>query len=341
MIKDILCPDLEILETGTLEPEKAGKKYPEPLRPPETVLLARKNRYRALVRGAAQGVFVRILIASIELVFALVFGSASLFMDALSTSLDIVTSFALIISFKLAAKPPDTHHPFGHGRLEPLAGLQLGLFLALLGGGMFFYNSSELPRSDPNADLHSYLWIIPCISILLLEMCYRRLMRTATAEESPALAADAVHYRVDSLTSVFAAAALLLGGMFPSVSQQFDHLGAVLISIFMIIVGINAARNNMHQLLDRTPSKEYFDKVRQAAMRAAGVLGTEKVRMQLFGPDAHVDIDVEVDPELTVEAAHTISQRVRVEIQKELPQVQDVIVHVEPYYPNDHHEMDY
>lgn len=321
-----------------MEPEK---KYPDPLRPPETVLLARKNRYRALVRGAAQGIFVRIFIASIELVFALVYGSASLFMDALSTSLDIAATFILILSFKLAAKPPDTHHPFGHGRLEPLAGLQLGLFLVLLGGGMFFYNSSEIPRSTTGADIHPYLWIIPGISILLLEMCYRMLMKTAEKEQSPALAADAVHYRVDSLTSVFAAAALLLGGVFPQVSHQFDHLGAVLISVFMIIVGINAARNNMHQLLDRTPPKEYFEKVKKAAMRAAGVLGTEKIRMQLFGPDAHVDIDVEVDPELTVEAAHKISQKVRVEIQKELPQVQDVIVHVEPYYPGDHHEVDY
>lgn len=305
------------------------------------MLLARKNRVRALVRGAVQGIFVRVLIASIELVFALIYGSASLFMDALSTSLDIATSLALIISFKLAAKPPDTHHPFGHGRLEPLAGLQLGLFLAFLGGGMFFYNFSEIPKSDPYANLHPYLWIIPGVSILLLEMCYRMLMRTAEKEESPALAADAVHFRVDSLTSVFAASALLLGGIFPTFSQQLDHLGAVLISLFMIFVGVNAAKNNMHQVLDRTPSKEYFEKVRQAAMRAAGVLGTEKIRMQLFGPDAHVDIDVEVDPEMSVEAAHAISQNVRLEIQKELPQVQDVIVHVEPYYPGDHHEVDY
>lgn len=337
MTKNTLSPALGTLETGILE----LKKYPEPLKPPKFVKDARKNRVRSLIKGAAYGIFVRLFIASIELVFALIYGSASLFMDALSTSLDIVASIALIVSFKLAAKPPDTHHPFGHGRLEPLAGLQLGLFLALLGAGMFFYNSSEIPRNDPGEFLHPYLWLIPCISILLLEMCYRILMRTAEKEESPALAADAVHFRVDSLTSVFAAAALILGGIFPDYSQQFDHLGAVLISLFMIIVGLNAAKNNMHQLLDRTPSKEYFEKVRQAAMRVEGVLGTEKVRMQLFGPDAHVDIDVEVNPKLVVEEAHLITQKVRVEIQKELPQVQDVIVHVEPYYPGDHREVDY
>lgn len=311
------------------------KKFPEPLKVPQTVLLARKTRERTLVRGALQGIFVRLFIALIELVFSLIYGSASLFMDALSTSLDIVTTIALIVSFKLAAKPPDTHHPFGHGRLEPLAGLQLGIFLAVLGSGMFFYNSSEI-HTDSNVSMHPFLWIIPCISILLLEMCYRMLMKTAEKEESPALAADAVHYRVDSLTSVFAAAALLLGGIFPQFTHQFDHLGAVLISLFMIVVGFIAAKSNMHQLLDRKPSSEYFERVRRAAMRTTGVLGTEKIRMQLFGPDAHVDIDVEVDPVMSVEEAHSISQKVRFEIQKELPQVQDVIVHIEPYYPNDH-----
>lgn len=313
-----------------------SKKYPEPLKPPESVLLARKKRVFALVRGATQGIFVRIFIALTELVFALVYDSASLFMDALSTSLDIVASFALILSFKLAAKPPDTHHPFGHGRLEPLAGLQLGLFLSFLGAGMFFYNFSEIPRSQSSTVIHPLLWVIPGLSIFLLEICYRMLMKTAAKEDSPALAADAIHYRVDSLTSVFAAGALLLGGIFPQYSQQFDHLGAVLISLFMIVVGLGAARNNMHQLLDRTPDKEYFEKVKLAAKRAEGVLGTEKIGMQLFGPNAHVDIDIEVEPELTVEAAHRISQKVRFEIQKELPQVQDVIVHIEPYYPNDH-----
>lgn len=65
-------------------------------------------------------------------------------------------------------------------------------------------------------------------------------------------------------------------------------------------------------------------------------MDTEKTRIQLYGPDAHVDIDIEVDPELSVQKAHKISQEVRIEIQKAWPAVRDVTVHIEPYYPNDH-----
>jgi cation diffusion facilitator family transporter len=271
-----------------------------------------------------------------EFIAALVFGSASLFMDALSTSLDIVSSLGLLLGFKLAARPPDLDHPLGHGRYEPLAGLQIGLFLVFLGAGMFFYNTVEITQPDPYTAIHPLLWLIPGLSIVLLEIGYRSLINTSKKTHSPALAADAVHYRIDSITSFLAMVALLLGSYAPKFSQIFDHIGAALIAVFMMVIGFNAARKNMNQLLDRIPEKDYFDRIRAAAERAQGVKGTEKIRMQLYGPDAHVAIDVEVEPHLTVEAAHKISQNVRVEIQKELPQVRDVIVHMEPYYPNDH-----
>lgn len=312
-------------------------KFPEPLSLPKEVEEQRQKRYQALLKSSLNGIFVRLFIVGFELIFSLFCGSAALFMDALSTGLDIVTSFILILSFKLAAKPPDTNHPLGHGRLEPLAGFQLGLFLILLGGGMFFYNSSEA-RVVEGSILNPLLWVVPLTSIVLLETCYRIIMQTAREQKSPALAADAVHYRIDSITSLFATIALLLAGFAPQYSQFFDHLGAALIALFMVIVGFNAARSNMHQILDRIPEKDYFERVRNAAKRAMGVLGTEKIRMQLYGPDAYVGIDIEVDPALSVLKAHEISQRVRFEIQKELPEVRDVIVHIEPYYPGDHKE---
>lgn len=311
-------------------------KFPEALKVPEEVLIARKARYANVVASSRRGMCVRGVIATVELAASLIFGSSALFMDALSTSLDIATSLALVLSFKLASRPPDSNHPFGHGRYEPLAGMQLGFFMVILGCGMLFYNSSELTHQDPHSHIHPVLWVIPLCGALLLECCYQFLNRTAKKENSPALAADAAHYRVDAVTSVVATLALLLGSFFPGLSQLYDHLGAALIAVVMIIVGFNAARQNVHQMLDRIPEKVYIDKVKQAAERTEGVLGTEKIRMLIYGPDAHVDIDIEVDPHLSVEVAHRISQKVRLEIQKEVPEVQDVIVHIEPYYPGDH-----
>lgn len=310
-------------------------KYPDPVPPPSEAEAARKNRYSALLRSTFQGIAARTFIVIFELGASFLFGSASLFMDALSTGLDIATSLALIVSFRFAARPPDTNHPFGHGRFEPLAGFQLGIFLAILGVVMFFYNSTEA-AAHQTSTIHPFLWIVPLTSVVILEICYRNLMRTAKNQRSPALAADAAHYRIDSITSTFATIALISGSYWPGFSQTFDYMGAAFIALFMIGVGFNAARSNMHQILDRIPPDGYFEKVKEAAVRAVGVLGTEKIRIQIFGPDAYVGIDIEVDPALSVQVAHGISQQVRYEIQKELPEVRDVMVHVEPFYPNDH-----
>ncbi|MCB1136629.1 MAG: cation transporter, partial [Chlamydiia bacterium] len=76
--------------------------------------------------------------------------------------------------------------------------------------------------------------------------------------------------------------------------------------------------------------------VRTAALRVPGVRETEKIHLQVYGPDALVGIDIEVDPKMPVDEAHDITQKVRAEIQKDWPAVRDVIVHVEPYYPGDH-----
>lgn len=311
-------------------------KFPEPLALPKEVPEAREARYKTLIKAALIGISIRLVIVTVEMGGAIGFNSASLFMGALSTMLDILSSVLLIFSFKLAVKPPDVNHPFGHGRLEPLAGLQMGVFYIVLGIGMLGYNLLGMNHPLHDNLGHQPVWIIPLVSIGLLEASYRAILRSAKKHQSPALAAEAIHYRIDSVAGMLAFFALFCANFVPSLSQIFDHLGGGAIAIFMIIMGGIASKDNLHQIMDRIPDAAYIERIKRAAMRAQGVLGIEKVRARLSGPDAHVDIDVEVEPSMPVKDAHLIAQQVRVEIQKEIPLVQDVIVHIEPYYPNDH-----
>ena len=214
--------------------------------------------------------------------------------------------------------------------------MQLGLLLAVIGGGMLIQQLTAISSESEGKVIQPLTWLIPLGAVILLEIAYQHLKKTAKRQHSPALLADAVHYRIDGINSLFAMIALLLAAYFPKYSNLCDHLGAVVIALLMVGIGIFAAKNNLNQLLDRVPSPEYFDKVQAAALRVDGVLATEKIRIQLYGPDAHVSIDIEVAPGLSVELAHELTQKVRAEIQKEWPAVRDVIVHVEPYYPGDH-----
>lgn len=178
--------------------------------------------------------------------------------------------------------------------------------------------------------------MIPFIAALLLEGCYRLISYVANMQHCPALKADAVHYRMDALTSLLAAFTLLLAAKFPEWGIRIDHFGAIAIALLMIVAGFFASRTNIHQLMDKVPDDDFFEKVRKASLSVDGVLETEKIRIQLYGPDAHVDVDIEVSPDLSVDEAHRISQIVRRSIQCEWPAVRDVTVHIEPFYPGDH-----
>jgi cation diffusion facilitator family transporter len=311
-------------------------QFPEPISLPPNVPEDRKKRDEQVMRAGIVGIFIRTFIIAFELLGVLFFGSSALLMDAIASSVDVFSSIFLLIFIKIASKPPDENHPFGHGRLEPLAGLQLALLMFVFGGFMIFQQAFSIADSSHGGEIESKLWIIPLIAVILLEISYQTIMRVAKKRHSPALAADGIHYRIDALTSLLATIVLILASIFPTLSHSIDHWGALFIAILMMSIGIFAAKSNLNQLMDHVPDPDFFDKVKSAAKRVKGVSDTEKIRIQLYGPNAHVDIDIEVDPSLPVEEAHLISQKVRAEIQKEWPAVLDVTVHIEPYYPHDH-----
>lgn len=311
-------------------------QFPKSVKAPQSVSEARAERNNHLIKSLGLGIALRSLIIMGELWAVYIYGSAALFMDALSSILDVVCSLLLLLFIKLADRPPDENHPFGHGRFEPLAGLQLGFLLSIIGVGMFIQQVISVEKHVSTEAVDGRLWIIPLIALIFLEICHAYASRAAKKHNSPAIAADAAHYRTDSLTSLLAMISLGAGAFFVDVSGLIDHYGAIAIALVMVILGMISVRDNLNQLLDKVPSAHYFSAVRKAAKNVEGVLDTEKIRIQQYGPDAHVDIDIEVDPQLSVEKAHTISQHVRVAIQKEWPMVRDVMVHIEPYYPGDH-----
>ena len=314
------------------------KAYPAPVPLPQNISAQRVERMRQLSRSSLFGISIRGGIIIAELIGFFAFRSSSLLMDAVSSFIDVCSSILLLCFIKYAARPPDEHHPFGHGRMEPLMGFQLGLMIALIGAGTLIYQVFSLTFFSVagHAEVDARAWILSLAAVVLLEISYQVVMRASRTRHSPALAADAVHYRIDMVTSLIATAALLAAAFYPPCSGFLDHMGACFISLLMVGIGIYAAKQNLHQVMDRIPDQKYFQLVRRASCLVDGVLGTEKIRIQHSGPDAHVDIDIEVDPLLSVELAHLISQKVRAEIMKAWPEVQDVIVHIEPFYPNDH-----
>lgn len=311
-------------------------KFPKPVELPSDIYVARATREKLIINSAKLGITFRIFIAFMEFTGSLFTQSSTLYTDALSNLSDISSTLFLILFVKLARRPPDKDHPFGHGRYEPFGGLLLGLFITLLGTALFLQQIFLFPTERVHHEIHPSTWVIPLIAIILLEISYKLLMKTAKNEHSPALIAEAFHYRVDSITTVIALFTLMIASAIPSWGGVIDHMGAILIALFMIFLGLFSLKENFYQLTDKIPDESLFNRVRKAAKKVQGVKETEKILIQTYGPDAHVNIDIEVSPMMSVEEAHEISQKVRAEIQKDWPSVRDVSVHIEPYYANDH-----
>lgn len=309
--------------------------FPDPVEPPPFVDEVRAVRLRNLRRVVVTGIVVRGVIVVAELGAWWWLDSQTLLVDAVASALDILASIALLVAVLMATRPPDEDHPFGHGRYEPLAGLQLGLLVAVAGLWLLV---EQAVVGDARMALAATRWtfVIPLSATVLLFLTGVRMRRDARELESTALLAEANHYIIDAATSLVATVGLLLGDLVPAWTNSGDTGGAVLLAAMMIVLGVMAAWENVHQIMDRVPDDEFFDRVRNAAINVDGVRDVEKTRIQLAGPDAHVDIDIEVDPQMTVAASHEITQHVRAAIQADWPAVREVVVHVEPWYEGDH-----
>ncbi len=282
------------------------------------------------------GVCVRLGIVAAELGGVAAFGSATLLVDALASLADVAASLLLVAAIRLAARPPDDDHPFGHGRYEPLAGLQLAVFLAVVGGYLFGRQLWSAATGPAGGVVSPWAGAIPLVAAALLEIVSRVIGGIGVKHRSSALVAESAHFRIDAVTSLVAAAGIGLAAAAPDYGHLIDRLGAMLLAGVMVWLGLAAASENLNQLMDRVPEPESFDRVRTAAAAVAGVREVEKIRIQHAGPDAHVDIDVEVDPATRVDEAHRIAQHVRAAIQADWPAVNEVVVHVEPFYEGDH-----
>jgi cation diffusion facilitator family transporter len=310
--------------------------FPAPVAPAADVASSRRSRLSELQSIAGAGIALRLAIVAVEVAAFWWWGYAVLLVDLVASLFDVVSSFALIVAIRYAARPPDDDHPFGHGRLEPLAGMQLGVIIALAGAALLARQLLGFSHSEAKGVVVAWAWCVPAAAAIGLELTARAVLRSGIRQDSTALVAEAGHYRVDALTSVIAALGLLAASLLPSHGHYVDLLGATVLAVIMMGLGGRAAWENVQQLIDRTPRDEHFAQVRESALKVPGVLEVEKVRIQHAGPDAHVDIDIEVNPDLPVAAAHRITQHVRAQIQADWPFVREVVVHVEPFYAGDH-----
>ncbi len=279
-------------------------------------------------RVAALGMAVSAVLAIVKIAAGIAGHSTAVVADGLESTGDVFASGFVFLGLTLAAIPADENHPYGHGRVETLTGLLIGLFLTAGGALISYISLQSLGR--PHAPVAPFV-VYPLLASLVAKAAlavYK--FRNGRQLKSDALRADAWN---DAMDSVSAAAALIAVGLAladPLHFMEADRYGGFIVGLIVVTTGARVAYDTAMQLMDTMPGDDLMNEVRAVARSEPGVRGIEKCFARKTGLRYHVDLHLEVDPEMTVRRSHEIAHLVRERILARLDWVADVLVHVEP-----------
>lgn len=264
-------------------------------------------------------------LAIFKAIFGIFFNSAALLADAFHSISDILSSGIVFLGIKFANKPADNSHHYGHGKLESVASKVVALVLIvtalLLGHNAInmFFQPATLPGTGA--------LIGAFVSIIVKELLYRYNITMGERYQSSALKADAWHNRSDAITSVAAligVAGARLG--FPAL----DPLGALIVSVLILKVGIEIYLTSIKELIDTAPTTQVISEIERIVNETEGIENVHDIKARYHGTDVFVDIKVCVDRNKTVAQGHHYAGTAKHKIIHEIPQIRDVLIHVNP-----------
>ena len=278
-------------------------------------------------RIALISVSVGALLAVAKILVGAKVGSAAVVSDGLEASGDVLSSVIVYTGLWLASKPPDYEHPYGHGRYETLAGLAVGAILLLAGVGIFW---NGVLHFHEHSQLQTYaLYPLAAAVVLKIGLAGTK-FRVGRQIASVALEADGWHDVTDLLSTLIAGTCVVLALSNPVRFGMADRVGGMMIGVIIFFLSMHVVRRTVDQLLDTMPEAGRMREIRDIALAVPGSRGIEKCFARRTGLRYHVDLHLEVDPEMTVRQSHNIAAEVKKAIKSRLRWVADVLVHVEP-----------
>lgn len=289
--------------------------------------------YREVTGAAVLGLVVNLLLGIVKLVGGLVGNSFALLADAVNSIGDVVTTVVVLFALRVAQRPADAEHPYGHTRAEGIAASNVALLViisALLVGWEAIHRLT-LPHEIPPVWT---LWIA-AVNVFIKEGLYRYKVGVGKRTGSASIIANAWDHRSDALCSLAVFIGLTTIRFGGSAFIWADEAASLVVVVAIVWTGVQLFRSSASELMDVQAAPEFVEQIKEAALTVSGVEVVEKLWVRKSGLEFFADIHIEVDQSLTVAQGHRIGHQVKDRLLAEFPSLRDVLVHLEPF-PHDH-----
>ena len=262
-----------------------------------------------------------------QIVIGLFAGAFSLVADAAHTLSDLVTDLLVLFAGRHGADPADRDHPYGHGRIETVATLLLGLVLAAVGLGFLWTSGLRLQDMPQQPALHPAALAMALFTLVAKEGLFRFSLAAARRLKAPLLEANAWHARSDAASSLVVAVGI--GGSLAGY-RFLEPLAAALVGFLILHMSVRLAWRAVRELIDTGLPEAELARLRQTILATPGVLGLHALRTRRMADRVLCDAHIRVAPRITVSEGHRVSDTVHLRVREAHPEVRDVLVHIDP-----------
>jgi len=286
----------------------------------------RRHNYREARDVTWIGAAINFLIGSLKILFGILGHSQVLVADGVHSFSDLATDFVVLVGLRASNRPFDEGHPYGHGRIETMGTLILGVVLFGAGAWILVEIVGRIERAIFLVPTTPTLFIA-ILAIVTKESLFRWTLKVGRRAGNSSVIANAWDHRSDALSSL----AALVGIAGARAGWPIlDPVAAVVVSLLVMGAGWKICRGAVLELVDTSIPRSTREHISRVAREIPGVLGHHALRTRRVGQDIYVDVHIEVDPRLSVLQGHDVAKSVKEEILKRITDVADVLVHMEP-----------
>jgi len=285
------------------------------------------ERYRATRRVTLVGASVNSMLAVAQLLSGWLLNSQALIADGVHTLSDLITDGVVLFAAGKAAASPDRDHPWGHGRIETLATVVVGVFLVLAALGIAWTAGHRLLDAERAVGPAPAALAFAVLTLVAKEGLYQYTHRVARHQKSRMLEANAWHHRTDAISSLF-----VLVGVGAAVAgfPWADALAALIVALFILHIAWRLIRRSAMELIDTALEPEAVRRIHGTIMDVPGVKDAHMLRTRRHGSEVMADVHVQVAPMISVSEGHRIADAVHDAVTTEHTRINDITVHVDP-----------